>query len=243
MRRTLPYFCWLFLVLPATLLAQFTPTYQPAKGPTAELLTIGGTITLGSMIADRKVKPLSLAELGALDDSKIWGIDRYSLRNYSLRADEWTDKLLVAAFVSPFFNLLGKSGRDNFGDVSLVMLEGALLNSALVNLSKTWARRPRPFNYNPDVPLAAKQKKSARYSFFSGHAATSAYFAFTSAKLYNDLYPDSSAKPLVWTAAALIPTFVSYGRMKAGKHFFTDVFTGMLVGTTIAILVPELNKF
>ena len=239
-----PYLFSLFCILAffTSLSAQEFRPYNAAKGPTAELLTIGGTITIGSMYLDGKVKPLTLDEIGAQNPDGIWGIDRFSLRNYSLPADEWTDKLLVAAFAAPFFTLLSKQGRDNFGDVSLIVLEGALLNSALVNLSKTLVRRSRPYTYNPDVPLDTKQKKSSRYSFFSGHAATSAYFAFTGAKLYNDLYPNSNAKPVVWAVAAAIPTLVSYGRMKGGRHFFTDVLTGFLVGSTIAFLVPELNK-
>lgn len=234
------FFCLATLL--TTLSAQNFRPYDASKGPTAELLTLGGTITIGSMYLDSKVKPLTLEQIAAQTTDGIWGIDRYSLRNYSLPADEWTDKLLVAAFAAPFFTLLSKQGRDNFGDVSLIVLEGALLNSALVNLSKTLVRRSRPYTYNPDVPIDTKQQKSSRYSFFSGHAATSAYFAFTGAKLYHDLYPNSNARPYVWAIAAAIPTLVSYGRMKGGRHFFTDVLTGFLVGSSIALLVPELNK-
>jgi membrane-associated phospholipid phosphatase len=233
-------FCF-FASVTALSAQEFRP-YDASKGPTAELLSIGGAITIGSTYLDGKVKPLTLEQIGAQNPDGIWGIDRFSLRNYSLPADEWTDKLLVAAFAAPFFTLLSKQGRSNFGDVSVVVLEGALLTSALVNLSKTLVQRSRPYTYNPDVPLDTKQKKSSRYSFFSGHSATSAYFAFTGAKLYNDLYPNSKARPIVWAVAAVIPTLVSYGRMKGGRHFFTDVLTGFLVGSSIALLVPELNK-
>ncbi|MEL6274395.1 MAG: phosphatase PAP2 family protein [Bacteroidota bacterium] len=220
---------------------EFRP-YNPSQGPTAGLLGLGGGITLYSTYLGNRVEPMSIEQINSLDANRIWGIDRFSLRHYSLPADEWTDKLLLAAFATPFFNLLSKRGRDNFGDIGLVVFEGALLNAALVNLSKVTAKRARPYNYNPDVPIDIKQSKSARYSFFSGHAATSAFFAFSGAKLYHDLYPDSKARPYVWAAASLIPTFVAYGRMKAGRHFFTDVLTGFVVGTTVALVVPELNK-
>lgn len=222
--------------------AQGLRPYNPSNGPTAELLTLGGTITGVSMYLDKKVKPLTLEQIERLNQDNIWGIDKFSLRTYSLPADEYTDKLLLLAFAGPFFNLLSSRGRDNFNDISLVVFQGALLNAALVNLSKTVARRARPYTYNPDVPLDTKMKKSSRYSFFSGHAATSAFFAFTGAKLYNDLYPQSKARPFVWAAAAMIPTAVSYGRMKGGRHFFTDVLTGFLVGSAVALIVPELHK-
>ncbi|MEM9261778.1 MAG: hypothetical protein AAGA62_19205, partial [Bacteroidota bacterium] len=70
--------------------------YQPENGPTAALLTFGGSLTLGSSYLGSKVEPLSLEQLGQLNPDGIWPIDRYSLGRYDLAADEWTDKLLVA---------------------------------------------------------------------------------------------------------------------------------------------------
>lgn len=236
-------FLLLFLSINLTVSAQaeFRP-YNPSNGPTAELLGLGAGFLGVSSYFGRKVQPLTEAQIAELDMNRVWGIDRYSLKTYSLPADEWTDKLLLAAFASPFMVLLGKSGRNNFNDVSLIVFEGALLNAGLNNLSKVFGRRARPYAYNPDVPLHIKQQQSTRYSFYSGHAATSAFFSITAAKLYNDLYPDSAAKPYVWVTAALIPAFVSYGRMKGGRHFFTDVLTGFIVGSAVALVVPELNK-
>jgi len=138
--------------------------------------------------------------------------------------------------------MLDQRGRDNFDDMALIVFEGALINSALINLSKVVAKRPRPYNYNPDAPLDLKMKKSSRYSFYSGHVATAAYFSFTTAQLYSDLHPNGKAKPYIWAAAALIPTTVAYGRMRAGKHFFTDVLTGFIAGTAIALTVPSLHR-
>lgn len=221
--------------------ADFKP-YNPKDGPTATLLGLGGGLIGVSTYFGRKVKPLTKAQLASLNSDGIWGIDRYSLTTYSLAADEWTDKLLLASFASPFAVLLSKRGRDNFNDIGLVVLQGALLNTGLNNFSKVFVKRSRPFVYDPDMPLHIRQGHSARYSFYSGHAATSAFFSMTAAKLYNDLYPESKARPYVWATAAIIPALVSYGRMRGGRHFFTDVLTGFIVGSAVAIIVPELNK-
>ncbi len=216
--------------------------YDASNGPVAALLGFGtGALGVSSYFG-RKVKPLTDEQIRSLDPANIWGIDRYSLGTYSLPADEWTDKLLLGAFASPFFVLLGKRGRDNFNDISLIVFEGALINAGLNNMSKVFGKRARPYNYNPDVPNHIKKQISSRYSFYSGHAATSAFFSITAAKLYNDLYPDSKARPYVWAVGALIPALVSYGRMRGGRHFFTDVLTGFIVGSAVAIAVPELNK-
>lgn len=239
------FYGFLFLLLNFSLTvsaqAGFRP-YNPSNGPTAELLGAGSGFLGVSAYFGKRVEPLTEAQIAELDFNRIWGLDRYSLQTYSLPADEWTDKLLLAAFASPFMVLLGNRGRNNFNDISLIVFEGALINAGLNNLGKVFGRRARPYAYNPDVPLHIKQQKSTRYSFYSGHAATSAFFAITAAKLYNDLHPNSSAKPYVWVTAALIPAFVSYGRMKGGRHFFTDVLTGFIMGSAVALVVPELNK-
>ena len=241
MLRRLLVFCLLVCFsLAAT--AQGLRPYNPTPETNIGLITFGGAVTLGSMYLDKKVQPMSLEQLEQLDYDKIWPVDRFSTRHLSFATDEFTDKLLLTSFASPFFLMLDKDGRDNFDDMALIVFEGALINSALINLSKVLAKRPRPYNYNPDAPIDLKMKKSSRYSFYSGHVATAAYFSFTTATLFSDINPDSKAKPYVWAAAALIPTTVAYGRMRAGKHFFTDVLTGFVAGTAIALTVPSLHR-
>ena len=216
--------------------------YNPSNATNGVLIGLGGSLTVGSMLLDKKVTPMTEAEVMALDRTKIWPIDRFSLRHLSFETDEFTDKLLLTSFASPFFLLLDKTGRNNFDDMALIVFQGAMVNSALINLTKVTAQRARPYNYNPDAPLDIKLRKSSRYSFYSGHVATAAYFSFTTAQLYSDLHPNSNARPYVWAAAGLIPAAVAYGRMRAGKHFFTDVLVGFVAGTAIALTVPALHR-
>ncbi len=236
------FFLLLVFLCSSCLFAQGLRPYNPSKATNATLIGLGGTLTIGSTLLDRRVKPMTEEDIKMLDFDKIPGIDRFSTRHLSLASDEFTDKLLLTSFASPFFLMLDKTGRDNFDDMAMVVFQGAMLNSALINLSKVVAKRARPYNYNPDAPLDTKLKKSSRYSFYSGHVATSAYFSFTTAQLYSDLHPNSKAKPYIWAAAALIPATVAYGRMRAGKHFFTDVLVGFIAGSAIAITVPALHR-
>ena len=225
----------------ATAQRVFEP-YNIDPTATGIVLGLGGSITIGSSYLDRRVKGMTEADIKGLDYDRIFPIDRYSTRHFSLKTDEFTDKLLLTSFASPFFLLLDQRGRNNFDEMATIVFQGALLNSALINLTKVTARRPRPFNYNSDVPVDLKMKKSARYSFYSGHVATAAYFSFTTARLHSDLHPDSKARPYIWAAASLLPATVAYGRMRAGKHFFTDVLMGFVAGTTIALVVPSLHR-
>ena len=232
----------LFLALSLAAGAQSIRPYNFRGGTNGVLYGIGGALTGVSVTLDKRVIGLTEDEVVLLDIDKVPAIDRYSLRHLSLDADEFTDKLLLAGFASPFLLMLDRTGRDNFNDLAQIVFQGGLINSGLINLSKVLVRRPRPFNYHPDAPVDLKLKKSARYSFFSGHAATSAYFSITAAKLYDDLHPGSKATPFLYAGAALIPLTVSYGRMRAGKHFFTDVLVGFVTGTAIALTVPSLHK-
>jgi membrane-associated phospholipid phosphatase len=216
--------------------------YDPSATTNGILLGLGGALTTTSIMLDRRVSPLTEDDVSVLEIGKIPGIDMFSTRHLSLGADEITDKILLASFASPFFLLLDRPGRQNFDRAALIVFQGAMINSGLINLTKVLVRRPRPYNYNPDAPLDTKLKKSSRYSFFSGHSATTAYFSITTAKLYNDLYPNSKARPYVWLGAALLPAAVSFGRMKAGKHFLSDVLVGSAVGTIIALVVPSLHR-
>ncbi len=235
-------FFLLALLFSALTFGQGLRPYNPSSTTNTVLTAIGGTVTGVSILLDKGVIPMTEDELNILTIDKIWGIDRYSTRHLSLEADEFTDKLLLAGFASPFLLMLDRTGRENFNDMALVVFQGALINAGLINLTKVLVRRARPYNYNPDAPLDTKFKKTSRYSFYSGHVATSAYFSMTAAKLYSDLHPDAKGKGFVWAAAAAIPVAVGYGRMRAGRHFFTDVLVGFAAGTAIALTVPSLHK-
>jgi len=105
-------------------------------------------------------------------------------------------------------------------------------------------RRPRPFTYNPEVALEKKLKLDAKRSFFSGHASHTAAFTFFMAKVVSDYHPNmkKGLKTLMWSGAILIPATTSYLRVKAGKHFPTDVIAGYAAGAFVGYIIPHLHK-
>lgn len=235
----------LFLLLFATSLqAQFEVPrpYDGEKDPHGLLLGLGGGLTTVSIMLDRRVSPLNDEDLTLLTIDRVFPIDRYSTRHLSPTLAHITDRLVLATVASPFLLLMDRNGRSNAGEAGLILFEGALINSGLVNLTKVLVQRPRPFLFNNQTPLEMKLEKNARYSFFSGHTSSAAYFAFATAQMYSDLYPDSNAKPYVWATAALIPVITGYGRMRAGRHYFTDVLVGLAIGATVGIVVPSLHR-
>lgn len=235
---------WLLLTILVALPGrgqEFRP-YSNQRSTHAALMGVGGTLGVVSVMLDRRVSPFTDEDLSVLSLDNVWGIDRYSTRHFDTQIASLTDGLVLATFATPFVVLANRAGRNNSGQIGLIALEGALINSGLINLTKVLVRRPRPYNFNPNAPIEYKINRKARYSFFSGHAATAAYFSFATAKMYNDLYPDSRLGPWVWGSAVLLPAVTGFGRMRAGRHYLTDVLVGYAVGATIGILVPALHK-
>lgn len=193
-----------------------------------------------------KADVLSPEAIKQLDPNKIPGIDRWVIRQYSKGARRTSDYFLYSSFALPALLLLDNPGRDDVGKLGLFTLQTLLINSGLTNITKVTARRPRPYLYNDafflDHPRDLPIRKSDTYSFFSGHTSTTAAMSFLAAKLHNDFYPASQNRGKIWILAAAIPAYTGIQRMRAGKHFLTDVLLGYVVGASVGLLVPELHK-
>ncbi len=190
----------------------------------------------------KKVKPLQSAQIALLNRNDVFAIDRKATHSFSDKADRASNAVFYAATLAPVLLLADSKIRNESGVISVLYLETLTLNGGLTELTKNLAKRPRPYTYNPAAPLQLKQRRDARKSFFSGHTSATAASCFFAAKVWSDFHPGSKWKPVVWTAAALIPAATGYLRIRAGRHFFTDVVTGYAVGATIGWLVPYLHK-
>ncbi|NND08358.1 MAG: phosphatase PAP2 family protein [Saprospiraceae bacterium] len=213
------------------------------NGNTERSIMLPGGIALGSsLLIGSKNKPLSADQLEKLNPRNIWGVDRWVTKQFSKKAAKTSDVLLYSSYAVPLTTLLGAKTRKDFGQVGLFALEGLLLNTAATNLTKVLAKRIRPFVYNPSAPLPPKLAKNALYSFFSGHTSNVATMYFLTATVLQDFYPNKGFNNIIWPTAVIIPAVTGYLRMRAGKHFLTDVLTGYVVGAFFGILVPQLHR-
>ena len=117
-----------------------------------------------------------------------------------------------------------------------------LINQALTDISKYTVLRPRPYVWTEGFPANRALNSNDQASFFSGHTSGSAAATFFFARVFSDYFPGSKLKPYVWGLAATLPAVTGYFRVKAGKHYPSDVITGYLVGGAIGYLVPTLHK-
>lgn len=241
--RSILISCFIPFIFAFQLPGQTVFPYQFKSGTESSLLGAGILTTSASYYLGRKVKPITLEQISRLNINQVPSFDRYSTRYYSTRAHQISNISGLASLAFPFVVLWGKQSQKNRGKLMLIGLEGAIINVGLTNLTKTLSKRIRPYVYNEQVPIDVKTAFNSRYSFFSGHTSLSAYFTFVGAQMYSDLYPNSNKKPLVWTAAAVIPLITGFSRMRAGKHFPTDVIVGYAVGAFLGILVPRIHRF
>lgn len=216
-----------------------------------------GAATLGLGVVDlivrNQVAPFTEAELLQLDPNVVPAFERRITERYSemaaLRSDVGLFLFTGAGIALPVLSLTSVSSQpatyskwQQRGTLGLMWFETNLMTGLGTDLVKSLVTRTRPFAYNPVSPLELRLDPDARKSFFSGHTSVTAANTFFAAKVFSDIYPESKWKPLVWSGAALVPTWVGLERVLAGKHFPTDVAVGYLFGAAIGYLIPELNK-
>lgn len=123
---------------------------------------------------------------------------------------------------------------------SLIIAETAALAMDVNQLTKFIVLRERPrYQFATDAERAAYAPPGDELlSFFSGHT-TFTFALATSAGTVSTLRGYRLA-PLVWGVGLTIAASAAYLRMAADRHYFTDVFTGMLVGAGMGVLLPWL---
>lgn len=215
---------------------------------TVELTASLGLFTynaVGFKLLNAKTRLDSL-EIADLDAGDIWAFDRISTEQsaaYRHDAAHISDIAMNAAIFVPFFMLFDDDIRRQWRDIFVLYAETHAVNTALYVMTAGATDRLRPFVYNPDVSLEDKMAGGTKISFFSGHVSTPAAASFFAAKVYSDFHPELGAKKYWLYAAAVVPpAVVGYYRIRAMKHFPTDVITGTVVGAAAGILIPQLHK-
>lgn len=231
----------LFLLCTSFLQAQSPYHLSPFKDYTATGVGVGLTAA-NYFLWTKQVKGLTTEQLNALDPFDIPAYDRWATNNYSVSIKKASDILLLGTVASPVFLLLDPDIRKDSYTTGVMYAETMLLTQLSTSIVKQVVLRPRPLAYNINAPLEKRMEQGARFSFFSGHVSLTASSTFFSASVYNAHHPDSRYKPLVWTAAAIVPAVMGYLRIKAGKHYLSDVITGYIIGAGIGLLVPALHR-
>lgn len=193
-----------------------------------------------------KKTPLSIDEINALDANDIWWLDRIATQQDPASRNKFhsaSDVVMNVTIALPALLVIDKKIRKDWLDLLILYGETHALNSSLHLAVSAMSNRIRPFVYHPDIAIEDKTISGTTESFYSGHTSTTAAASFFMAKVYSDYHPElGNKKYWVFGAATIPPLVVGALRVKAMKHFPTDVATGLVVGAAMGILVPHLHK-
>lgn len=167
--------------------------------------------------------------------------DRGATFQYSKTSGYASHALAYGSLALPLLHLANPNARKDFGKIAIMWGEVMALNYALTNLLKETVGRKRPLLYNPNVPMHEKLKAGSFKSFFSGHTSTTASMSFFFAYTFHKYNPGSKWRPVVWSLSAALPVVTGVLRYKAGKHYWTDIITGYIVGALVGVGVPWLH--
>jgi membrane-associated phospholipid phosphatase len=125
----------------------------------------------------------------------------------------------------------------------VLLTETLAVTTASMQIVKHAFTRPRPYMYQDD-PHDNKRKHTDDdiSSFYSGHSAIAFATAVSMSYMFQQRHKKSKAVIPIWIASLCGATSVALLRVFAGKHFFTDVITGSIIGASTGILVPALHK-
>jgi membrane-associated phospholipid phosphatase len=151
-----------------------------------------------------------------------------------------SDASLIFTAASAGFMLLKQNGNSKFKK-AIVLGESLWLTYNLTQTVKQLAQRTRPYTLAPGFNPV---KRDDFYSFFSGHSSFVACLA-TSAWLMraNDSKSLSAAsqKIMPWVITILAVSTAGL-RVYAGKHYPSDVLSGLCVGTAIAYINYKIHE-
>lgn len=222
--------------------AQTVWPYRLSKPMEIGLLGGGIATNITGLILQSRMEGLTPAEISALDPNSIHAFDRLATMQHSKLANSLSYGMPVLAGAADAALLLDSTHRRHIPELLLMGGEGALLTLGINQTVKAAVQRTRPYVYNPTFSWEEKGKKDARLSFFSQHTSLTGYFSFFAAKAYHDTHPHSRLRWLPWAGAGALTAATGYARVKAGKHFPTDVIVGGAFGALMGWGVLELHR-
>ena len=211
----------------------------------AALCAAGLAGTIGGLMLQEEIGPLSEELLLGLDPGRVPGFDRVALRidpTSQGRAVANSDLVLNIAAGAPLLLGLDKRVRKEWLTLATLYAESALLTGSIQTLTNTALPRYRPIAYIPSATMEQRTDYRNVNSFYSGHTANTAVATFFMAKVLDDLHPELGTKRwLLYVGALLAPALAGYYRIQGGKHFPSDVIVGAIMGGAGGVLVPHLH--
>jgi membrane-associated phospholipid phosphatase len=164
--------------------------------------------------------------------------------NFSPTADTLSDGLLIPVLATPVTVQVAQ-GLDTISlNATLIYAETHAANQLIGTLTKFGVRRPRPYTHSrdPRVRAFATQAGDEAYlSFFSAHSSSAHTAAMAGSLLYAMRSDELVSRHVLWGTEFALAGLTAGLRVRAGRHYRSDVWTGALVGSAIGLSVPALH--
>ena len=195
---------------------------------------LGATIVTRALLDPARPEP---------SPSEWLGWDNTVRGRLSTAASQTTDVTLMTTIAVPVGAELAQGVDTRFVNTSLLYAEVLFANLLLNTAVKYTVPRLRPYNYRvpPAKTFVLSQGVDAHLSFYSGHASTAFAAAVGGSYLFAAAHPDSPANPWLWGVETALAAATAIGRIRAGKHFYSDVAVGVVVGTALGAGIPLLE--
>lgn len=175
-----------------------------------------------------------------LDRNDINFIDRATMNEYNSTIATVSDAFLFWSIASPV--VFNYQQFANSWTIPVMYGEALLATSAITYLVKKIVKRPRPFNYYKNTPKSQLESFDSQLSFFSGHSSLSFSSAVFNSIIFEKYNPNSEYKNLVWAISLISAATTATLRVLAGKHFFSDVVVGAVVGSALSYYITEIHE-
>lgn len=163
-------------------------------------------------------------------------LGRRAQRNERARA--LSDALVALTLALPTAFTLDDGSGARFVNSQLVYAETLSLNLWLNSVVKYVARRPRPLSY---APRPSDDRSDYYVSFYSSHASMAFSAATSGAYLFSEGASDPGSRLMLWGIEFMLAGATANLRVRAGKHYYSDVLVGAVVGTGLGFGVPSLH--
>ncbi|MFA5511373.1 MAG: phosphatase PAP2 family protein [Candidatus Kapaibacterium sp.] len=201
-------------------------------------LTGAGLIGLGFNLSNNELTPLSDFAIEELMKSDILSINKISVDNYNNTNALISDILLGICLAVPAGQIFDGRVINDWSTYGMMYIETGMFSIGATTITKNIVRDPRPYVYNPKVPIEEKKTKDARLSFFSGHACLAFAGMTFFAETYSKYYPEASNHKLIWLGSMSLASATALLRIFSGRHFPVDILIGSAIGFAVGKLVP-----
>lgn len=151
-------------------------------------------------------------------------------------ASDWTARFTVA---SPLVFELVRGFEPRLANFATVYGQTIGANILVNSMVKQHVARPRPCTYPEGVGCKGDKDKFA--SFYSGHSSNAFVAATAGSLMLTEGLDNSWMRGSFWAYELGLAAATANMRVKAGKHYYSDVLVGAGMGVLVGTMIPALH--